>query len=264
MSSFIEDCDFVGGSISLVDDDEVKINGRTYTIGDDSVLFTIDPDTNTREIANYMIQDIYMKWLSNSECSIRKALRDLVFKKHQITSDVWGAVILAAIHKHYQNTGALRFYLRELYPTIALYLGAKEEDVLRKNYVCYHPDNGKQIKDMGYVRTWIQERSPCSRQRYWRNNKCSERTYPLLFINPVLGRKNVEQNWMPGSQVRGDYWYFDPDEANRWYVTYKPTPAVLAAADAHINPAKRGCMRGSGHSVASACAIGTVSSFRFF
>jgi hypothetical protein len=264
-SSLLDDCDFIGGHIVLITEDEVKINGRVYQINsDDGTLFTIDETTHDEKNANSLIQDMYKKWCRNNSCSIRKTFRDLLFKKQQITNDAWGAVILAAIQVHIKKTGASRFYQRELYPTIALYLGASDEDVKRKKYVCYHPVSGKKISDMGYVRTWIQERSPCSRQRYWRANIRSERKFDLLFINPVLGQHNIARNWMPGSQVRGDYWYFDPEEARRWYVMNKPSNAVLTHADASIDPAKRGRMQGTGHSSVPKCVIGTVSSFRLF
>jgi len=254
---------YIGAMITGASDDEITINGRTYLIdAETDKLFVYH--RRMREDANYIIQRVYTTWKSSRTCSIQSTFHNLLFKKYQIVNDVWGAVILAA-HNELKR-GCAGFYTHELYPYVALYLGAKESDVAAKKYICYHPVNGKQISDMGYIRTWIQERSPNSRQRYWRSNICSERPYALLFVNPELGEQNIAAGWQPGSRVRGGHWYLDPDRALNWYTLYKPTHGTLSAADRHIVAAKRGCMRGTGHTKAPHCVIGTryVSRLPFF
>lgn len=105
---------------------------------------------------------------------------------------------------------------RPLYEQIKTQLGTTEEQRARR--VVPHP-NGTEISETnfrGLVRSWVEERSPYSRQYYFRNGlrtTWSEYERPKLFVNIGLGKANIRNHWMPYTYARGDAWILYPKMA---------------------------------------------------
>ncbi len=138
--------------------------------------------------------------------------------------------------------GHAKIQFKDLYPLVCRNLGAKDAQAKLGQAPCPYKGNVRDIK--GLVRSWVEERSPCSRQYYWRNGKrvfWSFDQRPLLFVNEGLAKKNDEKNWMPYSYVRGDGWMFNPEAAEAWS---QPSEVVLQVATQAIQ--KQGC-RGAGN-----------------
>lgn len=138
------------------------------------------------------------------------------------------------------QNGPVRFCW--IYPEICRRLGATEEDALRGFAPC--PYSNAIIDQKGRIRSWVEERSPHSRQYYFRagkrtNWKAGDR--PLLFINPILGEMNNNNDWMPYTHARGAGWSFNPVEANLWL---QPSDEILdRAASAYRRQGMRGAVR---------------------
>lgn len=124
---------------------------------------------------------------------------------------------------------------KQLYKTVCLNLGATEAQAIKGMAPCPYTGCEKNIK--GVIRSWIEERSPCSRQHYFRggiiaNWKDGDR--PLLFVNNKLGKMNASFEWKPygvdgkRNSVRGDGWIYDPIKAMEFK---QPSLVVLKAAE---------------------------------
>jgi hypothetical protein len=115
-----------------------------------------------------------------------------------------------------------------------------------------------ELKDIkGVVRSWIEERSPHSRQHYFRNGKRihwnDANPRELLFVNPVLGEKNNAVAWRPYNTVRGGGWSFNPAAANAYV---KPSEETLVVASGLY---RRIGVRGAGNQTKTARDIVTTS-----
>ncbi len=137
------------------------------------------------------------------------------------------------------RTGPVRF--KQIYSAICLALGATPEEAEKGFAPC--PYTGQLKNHEGLIRSWIEERSPHSRQYYFKagkRTKWREGQRPLLFINPFLGEANNRVNWMPYHHVRGAGWSFDPTAALNWP---RPSEEVLNNASAAYR--KQGMRGGS-------------------
>ncbi len=138
---------------------------------------------------------------------------ELSFDDEQRKIDRWEEVVMYAVKKHPNG-----FTFKDLYYDIAIKLGADSEDDARKG-IAYHPYSGKKIHVERCFATWITERSPDSRQRYFFGGKLFESKLPLLFVNDELYQANQECKWKPfkltngvkkRNYVRGGLWRYDP------------------------------------------------------
>jgi hypothetical protein len=122
---------------------------------------------------------------------------------------------------------------KKLYKAVCLNLGATPEEAAKGIAPC--PYNTGVRKDMrGLIRSWVEERSPHSRQRYFRAGSRSgfdakPNLRPLLFVNPVLGEVNNSVHWAPYTPVRGGGWTYNPEAAE---AAEKPSEEDLNAAAA--------------------------------
>lgn len=131
---------------------------------------------------------------------------------------------------------------RDIYHLVCLNLGATPEEASKGIATCPYEDTKKDIR--GLVRSWVEERSPHSRQHYFRGGKrvrWSTDQRPLLFVNWGLAKANTQNLWMPYNHVRGDGWILDPNAAEAWV---KPDETILeAAAKAYNKVGMQGCSR---------------------
>jgi len=122
---------------------------------------------------------------------------------------------------------------KNLYRDVCINLGATPEEAAKGVAPC--PYNTGVRKDMrGLIRSWVEERSPHSRQYYFRAGSRSTfdtkpNLRPMLFVNPVLGEVNNSVQWAPYKAVRGGGWTYDPEAAEE---AEKPSQEVLNSAAA--------------------------------
>lgn len=130
----------------------------------------------------------------------------------------------------------------DIYPDICRRLGATKEDAVQGIAPCPYSQERKDHR--GLIRSWVEERSPHSRQRYFRGGKrviWKQGERPLLFINPKLGEMNEKNEWMPYTHARGLGWSFNPTEALNWS---EPASDILeTAANAYRKKGMRGSVR---------------------
>ena len=143
-----------------------------------------------------------------------------------------------------------RLQFRQIYMQVCLNLGAAPDRAALGFAPCPYKGGEKNMK--GLIRSWVEERSPHSRQHYFRggrraNWRAHER--PLLFVNPVLGENNAANAWQPHTRVRGAGWQFNPEAAQ--VVTLPSNEMLNAAALLYGN--KQG-MQGRGR-VTHACDV---------
>lgn len=138
----------------------------------------------------------------------------------------------------------------EIYYHICIRLGASHEDALKGITICPYTCTKKDIR--GLIRSWVEERSPHSRQYYWRGGVRWNNKNPLLFVNDGLAEKNEACNWMPYNHVRGNGWRYDPAAA-RAYI--QPSEDILSAATAAYR--KTG-MQGKSHTASSSDQVSSV------
>jgi len=141
----------------------------------------------------------------------RTGSQKVVYKDTEITHyvDKYYKAIVMAFQKVHLTKASLQF--KDIYEQVCLNLGAPPERAALGFATC--PYKGIEKNMMGLIRSWVEERSPHSRQYYfragtrkvWRQNE-----RPLLFTNTVLGAKNNACDWRPYSHVRGGGWTFDP------------------------------------------------------
>jgi hypothetical protein len=177
--------------------------------------------------------------------SFSSFLLDCVTDTNPSNQDRYHAAIVRA-------AAALKqFHFKDLYPLVCKNLGATEEQA--RNGVAPCPYSGE-LKDStklkGLIRSWVEERSPHSRQHYFLGGRrkiwTAKNPRPLLFVNEKLGAVNAANEWMPYTTARGEIWVFSPDLANS---AVKPTEAVLNAAAAAY---KKHGMRGATRTVSAA------------
>jgi hypothetical protein len=148
---------------------------------------------------------------------------DLVTVKVTEFKDRYENAIISAV----KDRGTFQF--KDIYYDVCINLGSTHELALLGKAPCPYTHELKDIK--GFVRSWIEERSPHSRQHYFRNGKRVrwDATNPrnLLFVNPVLGTKNDAVAWMPYNTVRGGGWSYNPKAANTYV---KPSDEILTLA----------------------------------
>ena len=256
-----------GCEIHRIDETTVSVNAIRFS----EILVDGIPRLaryNSVDVANSYIQRCFTAWLAIGE--------DTATRRWQRRARVLGGsprlgmAILASIHAIGCYDGVKHFQFKDILYHVALALGA-DDDASALDGKCYHPYAGTRWTKnhlCGQVASWIEERSPHSRQRYWRGNKritWTELQRPLLFTNPGLGEANDAVEWRPYEHVRGKGWYLHPDDAARWYSEKRPSDKTLDLADKVLdNPPpkkdgtlripRRGGMRGSRtrHALASA------------
>lgn len=152
------------------------------------------------------------------------SMLNMVSRKHVAFTDRYEKAILDAAAE------LKTFHFKNLYASVCLRLGATDEQASKG--LCPNPYKPEQIKDIrGFVRSWVEERSPHSRQHYFRAGKRTawlpgER--PLLFVNARLFQENTQHAWAPYTHVRGDVWSYDPEAAQ---ASPRPDEAILHAAE---------------------------------
>lgn len=227
----------------LLNEHEVRLMGRKYLFSDNE-LYTIrnreeDADYEPGEpwtfqawqgapVKNAFVLGQFRRLLDARRDQQRHGLfatlRDMVTETVDVTMDRWEYAIRQAIEDF--PTG---FAFKDLVFPVAMILGAdSEEDALKGK--TYHPYTGKPIDNVqGWVATWVEERSPDSRQRYFCAGTRHKTNKPLLFVNDGLYRANTTCAWQPYTYVRGGRWFYNPAAAlNR----PQPTEEVLEAAAA--------------------------------
>ena len=144
-----------------------------------------------------------------------------------------------------------QFHFKDLYPLVCKNLGATDEQA--RNGIAPCPYSGEltdSTKLKGLIRSWVEERSPHSRQHYFLGGRrkiwTAKNPRPLLFVNEKLGAVNAANDWMPYTTARGEIWVFSPDLANS---AVKPSEEVLNAAAAAY---KKHGMRGATRTVSAA------------
>ena len=143
------------------------------------------------------------------------------------------------------------YYVRpkSLYNQVCLNLGARPADAERGYAPCPYKTGTYEQRLMnmeGRIRSWIEERSPHSRQHYFCAGKRANwkpDSRPLLFLNPVLGKANNDVAWAPYTYARGGGWAYDPEQAKK---ELQPSDEILNAAAALY---KKTGMRGKGRTV---------------
>jgi hypothetical protein len=148
-------------------------------------------------------------------------------------------------------TSMASYYVRpkSVYTQVCINLGATPSDAQRGYAPCPYKTGTYEQRLMnmeGRIRSWIEERSPHSRQHYFCAGKRASwkpNSRPLLFLNPVLGKANKDAAWAPYTYARGGGWAYDPEQAKK---EIKPSEDILNAAAALYK--KKG-MRGQGRKV---------------
>jgi hypothetical protein len=152
---------------------------------------------------------------------------DTISVKTTSKQDRYHDAIVAAFKLHSATTDRpVKF--KDIYYNICINLGATPEDALMGIAPCPYENTRKDIK--GLIRSWVEERSPHSRQHYWRGGKrvhWTNNERPLLFVNWGLANANTQVEWMPYNHVRGNGWIFDPVAASAWI---KPNEEILERA----------------------------------
>jgi hypothetical protein len=170
-----------------------------------------------------------------SSCS--SFLLDFVSDKISSNQDRYHAAIVDAAATLKQ------FNFKDLYPLVCKNLGATEEQINKGIAPCPYTGELKDCAKLkGLIRSWVEERSPHSRQYYFRGGKravwTAKNPRPLLFVNEKLGAVNAANEWMPYTTARGDFWEFNPDRANS---VIQPTDEMLdIAAAAYKKKGMRG------------------------
>jgi hypothetical protein len=136
--------------------------------------------------------------------------------------------IVKAFQDMQKNYEVVQF--KQIYTQVCLNLGATPEHAELGFAPCPYKGVEKNMK--GLIRSWVEERSPHSRQRYFRGGsrvigRQDER--PLLFVNVILGQNNAANEWRPYTHARGRGWKFDPQAAE---MAEMPSNDVLNAAAA--------------------------------
>jgi hypothetical protein len=236
----------------LLNEHEVRLMGRKYLFSGND-LYTI---RNREEDADYQPDEAwtFQAWQGtlvknafvlgqfrrlldarrDNSRGLFATLRNMVTETVDVTMDRWEYAIRQAIEDF--PTG---FAFKDLVFPVSMILGAdSEEDALKGK--TYHPYSGKPITHVeGWIATWIEERSPDSRQRYFCAGSRIRSNKPLLFVNDGLYRANTTCAWQPYNYVRGGRWLYNPAAAlNR----VQPTEEVLEVAAAMYR--KKG-MRGA-------------------
>lgn len=166
---------------------------------------------------------------------------DKITEVKKSKQDRYHDAIVAAFESHFATTDKPAKF-KDIYYLVCLNLGATAEEASKGIAICPYEDVKKDIR--GLVRSWVEERSPHSRQHYFRGGKRVSWTTeqrPLLFVNWGLAKANTQNEWMPYNRVRGDGWILDPKAAEKWV---KPDETILeAAAKAYKKVGMQGCPR---------------------
>ncbi len=183
----------------FLNDHEVRLMGRVYQYEGDTLKYEGEVVKNPAVLRQFR--------------SIRgdgwmDTILDMVSEKRDIVMDRWEYAIRKAI-----QTFPDGFRLSQLVYPVCIELGSSEDEAMAG--ISYHPYSGKQITNtQGWIATWIEERSPDSRQRYFcAGKRWTATNRPLLFVNDGLYEKNTSCNWVPYTHVRGTMWRFDPAAA---------------------------------------------------
>ena len=145
---------------------------------------------------------------------------NMVSDKREVVMDRWEYAIRSAVKQFPDG-----FKLQQLVYPVCIQLGSTEDEAIAG--ISYHPYNGKQINVQGWIATWIEERSPDSRQRYFVAGRRYNSTKPLLFTNDRLYEANASKEWRPYSHVRGGLWQMDSAAAE---ARAQPEEEILNAA----------------------------------
>ena len=162
-------------------------------------------------------------------CAFIETLRDTFTDVIETKQDKYHNAIVSAFKKHADTTDKPAQF-KDIYYTVCKNLEASDADASKGIAPCPYTGQKKDIK--GLIRSWVEERSPHSRQYYWRGGKrviWTEEQRPLLFVNWGLAKANAEKKWMPYNHVRGNGWILDPMAAKKWV---QPSDEILRLATA--------------------------------
>ncbi len=223
--------------VIIHDSNNINVNGRRFYLVDGQLF-----DSQTNEAAPDAFQTAY----ANERSSLAfKKLKHIVLGTMMKTKvqylDRWCSAIVTAAKKAQARSLNGTFEFKDIRFDVCMALGCDNEDDARRGFA-YHPYKGTRINVSGYIATWIEERSPHSRQRYFKGgrrvSKWDENTHPLMFVNEGLARANDKTNWAPfvetkdgqwkRNYVLGSGWRFDPVSAR---AAKTPSEEVLAAAE---------------------------------
>ena len=197
----------------IINDHEVRLMNRVYQYEGDKLVYEGESVEN---------QYVQKQFSALQKTGWMDPILDIVSEKHDVIMDRWEYAIMQTVKQH--NTDGFQF--SHLIYSVCKILGASEDQAIAG--VTYHPYTGKLIKNtIGWIATWIEERSPDSRQRYFMAGKRYNSTRPLLFVNDKLFEANTKCEWRPYSYVRGDVWRYDPAAAQ---ARVQPEENTLAAA----------------------------------
>ena len=254
----------------LLNQHEVRLMGRKYLFSG-TELFTIrdresDADYQPNEawtfqawqgepVKNPFVLGQFRRLLAARDeqqmQGLFATLRNFVTETREIHMDRWEYAIRQAVEDF-----PLGFSLGDLVFPVSMILGADSEEAALKGKT-YHPYTGKPIDSVqGWIATWVEERSPDSRQRYFcAGKRCTQTNKPLLFVNDGLFAANTANAWQPYKYVRGSRWFYDPAKARD---RIQPTEEVLEAAAALY---KKQGMRGA--KVRTAVTVDRVGTERY-
>jgi len=175
-----------------------------------------------------------------------------------LCQDAYFKPIVNAILAIQRETGNQMWRFRDIYSRVCLNLGATEAQAATGVAPCPYTGYVKNMK--GLIRSWVEERSPDSRQYYFKQNRRKywrpdERL--LLFVNPGLRQSNTNVHWMPYNHTRGKGWILNPSAAN---AVIKPSENILNNAVAAYRP--RYGMRGAGNQVKNVPCVVVSTSLR--
>jgi hypothetical protein len=225
----------------ILNEHEVRLMGRKYLYSGESLFYVQDREDDGEpwtfeawkgeSVTNpYVLQQF--RNLQKAEGWMDSVL-NIVSDKRDVIMDRWEYAIRQALRWHPHG-----FRFQELVHDVCLVLGAEADQAM--DGIAYHPYTGKMITNVqGWIATWIEERSPDSRQRYFVAGKRYNSTKPLLFVNDKLYEANMRCEWRPYSYVRGGLWRFDPAAAQN-----RPQPDEDSLNAAELLYRKQG-MRGA-------------------
>lgn len=198
----------------ILNENEVRLMGRVYNYEGDKLMYS-----NGDLVEN---QAVLRQFRSIHGDGWMDVILDMVSDKRDVIMDRWEYAIRKAVKVFPDG-----FRLSQLLYPVCIELGSTEDEA--KSGITYHPYSGKQITNtLGWIATWIEERSPDSRQRYFcAGKRWAATNRPLLFVNDGLYEKNTACNWCPYTHVRGTIWRMDSAAAE---ARQQPDEETLNAA----------------------------------
>ncbi len=217
----------------ILNESEVRLMGRKYLYKGEQLFHILERDECEEEdwtfeawcgspVENPVVLGQFKVLLASQQSANgwMDSILDLVSDKRKIVMDRWEFAIREALKEFPDG-----FQLRNLLYPVCRNLGASEDEALAG--IAYHPYTGKPINVQGWVATWVEERSPDSRQRYFVAGSQYTSKKPLLFVNDGLYETNTRNDWRPYTYTRGSLWRYDPAAAE---ARQQPDAEILQAA----------------------------------